>query len=190
MDRADVAKFFSHIFVLDPSNSGTSGHTNQGRKNELQENPINNLLSHFPVAVDIDKALTINININMKLSTFATAATLLYSSSKTTTAFVPSKMHPTRGGTFLSVASQSTTDIDTRTGKPTGTSFLPEETIERAKVGNPIEKAKIAKDATSAFVDIYEYAAKIRAGEMTWEDVEKADLDTVSRHKYRSLHRM
>ena len=36
------------------------------------------------------------------------------------------------------------------------------------------------KDGTAAFVDIYEYARKIREGEMTWEDVEKADLDTVS----------
>jgi hypothetical protein len=121
----------------------------------------------------------------MKLSIFATAATVLYSSS--TTAFVPSKMHSTKG-TLLNVASQST-DMDTRTGKPTGTSFLPEETIERAKIGNPIEKTKIAKDGTSAFVDVYEYAAKIRAGEMTWEEVEKADLDSVSRHKNRSIFR-
>jgi hypothetical protein len=46
--------------------------------------------------------------------------------------------------------------------------------------GNPIEKMKQAKDGTSAFVDVYEYAAKIRAGEMDWSDVEKADLDNVS----------
>jgi ferredoxin-nitrite reductase len=63
--------------------------------------------------------------------------------------------------------------------KPTGTSFLPQETIERASVGSPIEKIKLAKDGTSAFVDVYEYARKIRAGEMTWEEVEKGDLDTV-----------
>jgi len=71
--------------------------------------------------------------------------------------------------------------IDVRTGKTTGTSFLPPETIERAKSGNPIEKAKLEKDGTSAFVDVYEYAKKIREGKMTWEEVEKADLDTVSR---------
>lgn len=64
--------------------------------------------------------------------------------------------------------------------KPTGTSFLPEETIERAKKGSPIEKIKLEKDGTAAFVDVYEYARKIREGEMTWEEVEKADLDTVS----------
>jgi hypothetical protein len=70
--------------------------------------------------------------------------------------------------------------IDQRTGKPTGTSFLPHETIERAKKdGNPIEKLKLEKDGTSAFVDVYEYARKIRAGEMTWEEVDKADLDSV-----------
>ena len=71
-------------------------------------------------------------------------------------------------------------DIDARTGKATGTSFLPKETLERALAGNKIEKTKLAKDPTSAFVDVYEYARKIREGEMTWEEVEKADMDTVS----------
>ncbi len=65
------------------------------------------------------------------------------------------------------------------TGKPTGSSFLPPETLQRAKKGSPIEKLKLEKDGTSAFVDVYEYARKIRNGEMTWEEVEKADLDTV-----------
>lgn len=71
------------------------------------------------------------------------------------------------------------TAVDDRTGKRTGVSFLPEETIGRVKDGSPIEKIKMEKDGTSAFVDVYEYAQKIRNGEMTWEDVEKADLDTV-----------
>lgn len=70
--------------------------------------------------------------------------------------------------------------IDDRTGKPTGTSFLPDDAIERAMGGNPIEKFKLEKDGTSAWVDIYDYAAKIRAGELTWEDVEKGDMDNVS----------
>jgi len=68
--------------------------------------------------------------------------------------------------------------VDERTGKPFGTTFLPEETIARAKKGSPVEKAKLKKDGTSAFIDVYEYARKIREGEMTWEEVEKADLDT------------
>ena len=70
--------------------------------------------------------------------------------------------------------------VDSRTNKPTGTSFLPAETVDRASKGNPTEKAKLAKDGTSAFVDVYEYARKIREGEMTWEEVEKADLNTAS----------
>mmetsp|Transcript_6010 Transcript_6010/g.7655 ORF Transcript_6010/g.7655 Transcript_6010/m.7655 type:complete len:621 (-) Transcript_6010:23-1885(-) len=79
-------------------------------------------------------------------------------------------------------------EVDARTGKRTGNSFLSDETKERGAKGNPIEKMKQAKDATSAFVDVYEYAAKIRAGEMTWQDVEKADLD--NRLKYVGmLHR-
>ena len=68
--------------------------------------------------------------------------------------------------------------VDKRTGKRTGTSFLPPETIERAASGNPIEKVKLTKDGTSAFVDMYEYAAKLRSGEMTWEEVEAADMNT------------
>jgi len=72
--------------------------------------------------------------------------------------------------------------------KPTGTSFLPEETLERAKKGNPTEKAKLKKDPINSWVDVYEYARKIREGEMTWKEVEKADLDT--RVKYVGmLHR-
>jgi hypothetical protein len=64
--------------------------------------------------------------------------------------------------------------------KPTGTSFLPQETIERAQKGNPIEKIKLQKDGTAAFVDVYEYARQIREGKLSWEEVEKADLDSVS----------
>ena len=70
--------------------------------------------------------------------------------------------------------------VDARTGKPTGISYLPASTIQRAREnGSPIEKIKLEKDGTSAFVDVYEYARKIRSGEMTWEEVDKADLDTV-----------
>jgi hypothetical protein len=80
----------------------------------------------------------------------------------------------------------SDADVSMRTGKPTGTSFLPKATVELAKVGSPIEKIKLAKDGTAAFVDVYEYARKIREGEMTWEEVEKNDLDTVSCQANRS----
>jgi len=68
--------------------------------------------------------------------------------------------------------------VDERTGKPTGTSFLPSETIVRAAKGNPIEKAKLKKDGLSAITDVYEYAAKFRSGDMTWEEVEKADMNS------------
>lgn len=68
--------------------------------------------------------------------------------------------------------------VDKRTGKPTGSSFLSKETLERCAAGSPIEKAKLAKDGLSSIVDVYEYAAKFRSGEMTWEEVEKADMNT------------
>ena len=60
----------------------------------------------------------------------------------------------------------------------TGTSFLTEEAVERAGEGNPIEKAKLAKDATNAFNDVYEFAAAVRAGTLDWESVEKMDMNT------------
>jgi len=70
--------------------------------------------------------------------------------------------------------------IDKRTGKPLGWTFLPPETIERAKSGSQVEKIKLGKDGTSAFTDIYDFAAKIRSGTLSWEDIEKDDLDFVS----------
>ncbi len=112
------------------------------------------------------------------------AALLTGTALLTTNAFVNS---PASFGiqTKLNVATEF--EIDSRTGKRTGNSFLSEETKERGRNGNPIEKIKQAKDATAAFVDVYEYAAKIRAGEMDWKDVEKADLDNVSYTKYMNI---
>ncbi|KAL7564590.1 hypothetical protein ACA910_017934 [Epithemia clementina (nom. ined.)] len=74
----------------------------------------------------------------------------------------------------------SSSFIHNMAAKATGLSFLPLEAVERAqsKSSNPIEKVKLAKDPTHAFVDVYEYARKIRSGEMTWEEVDAADLDT------------
>ena len=93
-------------------------------------------------------------------------------------AFAPSNTFQ-RTFTFQSMSAAVEDEIDVRTGKPIGTAFLPPETVERCAVGSPIEKIKLAKDGTSALVDVYEYARKIREGEMTWEEVEKADLDSV-----------
>jgi ferredoxin-nitrite reductase len=60
----------------------------------------------------------------------------------------------------------------------TGTSYLPEETVERAEQGTKFEKIKLEKDPTSMFTDIYDYAAKIRSGELDWKAVEDADINT------------
>ena len=67
-------------------------------------------------------------------------------------AFAPASVG--QSSTQLSATDTITFDkVDKRTNKPTGTSFLPAEAVERASKGNPIEKAKLAKDGTSAFVD-------------------------------------
>merc|ERR1719482_1657724 len=60
----------------------------------------------------------------------------------------------------------------------TGTSYLPAETVERAEAGTKFEKIKLAKDTTAIFTDVYDYAAKIRAGTMDWKEVEDADINT------------
>ena len=124
----------------------------------------------------------------MNLPREALLVFLLATTSSVCDAFVPSSTKGRRPSFFAgssAVAAESTAEtaealLQVQASKPTGTSFLPEEAIERAKKGSPIEKIKLAKDGTSAFVDVYEYARKIREGEMTWEEVEKADLDTVS----------
>ena len=121
----------------------------------------------FLIVFDIDQ----NVN-NMKLFVLVAATTTLLQSASTV-AFVPSKLHTSR------ITFQALESTATSTEKPTGTSFLPLSTEEAAKKGSPIEKIKLAKDGTAAFTDVYEFARKIREGEMTWEDVEKADLDTV-----------
>ena len=113
----------------------------------------------------------------MKVSVLLAATTALLQASSTV-AFVPSKLHSSR-------ETLQRLDVSaTSTEKPTGTSFLPPSTVEAAKNGSPIEKIKMAKDGTSAWVDVYEYARKIREGEMTWEEVEAADLDTVRKTKF------
>lgn len=112
----------------------------------------------------------------------AAAVVLASTTPSSVTAFV-TKIAPLQQHVATQVKSTTETteysQLDERTKKPTGISFLSEEVIERAKKGSPIEKIKLAKDGTSAFVDVYEYARKIREGEMTWEEVEKADLESV-----------
>jgi hypothetical protein len=108
-----------------------------------------------------------------------TKVLLLSNIFSTNNAFVPSSVNIKVTTTQLNSETLTFEKVDSRTGKPTGTSFLPAEAVERASKGSPIEKAKLEKDGTSAFVDVYEYAKKIREGTMTWEEVEKADLNTV-----------
>jgi hypothetical protein len=60
-----------------------------------------------------------------------------------------------------------------RPAVPSGSSFLPESTLSRIidNAPNPTEKAKLARDPTNAWTDIYDFADKIRNGELTWEEV-------------------
>jgi ferredoxin-nitrite reductase len=60
----------------------------------------------------------------------------------------------------------------------TGTSYLPADTLERCEAGTKFEKIKLSKDTTQIFTDMYDYAAKIRSGELNWEDVDDADINT------------
>ena len=84
--------------------------------------------------------------------------------SKTTVDDVTRLMHPRKS---ISKPKQTT-----------GTSYLPAETVMRADAGSKFEKIKLKKDTTAIFTDLYDYAAKIRAGELDWKDVEDADINT------------
>lgn len=124
----------------------------------------------------------------MKFSVAVAAASVVFSSAF---AFTPiNVVKPSSSTRVFSTAEEEKTFVKgpVIVDKPTGTSFLPEETLARCEKGNPTEKVKLKKDPINAWVDVYEYARKIREGEMTWEDVDKADLDT--RVKYVGmLHR-
>merc|ERR1719201_562892 len=71
------------------------------------------------------------------------------------------------------------------TPRRTGVSFLPDTTVERAEAGNKIEQGKLAKDPTNAWSDLYDFAAKIRAGELDYSEIE--DFDVNSRLKWTGL---
>lgn len=114
----------------------------------------------------------------MKFSVAAISASALFASAS---AFVPANVKPSfLTKVFSAVDEETMVRGPIIVDKPTGASFLPEETIARCEKGNPTEKVKLAKDPINAWVDVYEYARKVREGEMTWKEVEKADLDTVS----------
>jgi ferredoxin-nitrite reductase len=119
----------------------------------------------------------------MKFSVAAIAASVVLSSAF---AFTPISVNSPSTTRVFSAVEDTETAAGTKfekgpiiVDKPTGTSFLPEDTVARCEKGNPTEKAKLKKDPINAWVDVYEYARKIREGEMTWDEVEKADLDTV-----------
>ncbi|CAM9939394.1 unnamed protein product [Pylaiella littoralis] len=54
---------------------------------------------------------------------------------------------------------------------------LPEETLERSKVGNKFEKIKCAKAGDMMFTEVHEFAEAIRSGKYTWEDLNIDDAD-------------
>jgi guanyl-specific ribonuclease Sa len=103
-------------------------------------------------------------------------ATFLTTTTTATTTTTPTAAVITSTTRRVSMTAEASTGATT---KPTGTSFLPEEAVERAKKGNPIEKLKLQKDGTAAFMDVYEYARQIREGTLSWEEVEKNDLESV-----------
>ncbi|CAM9283039.1 unnamed protein product [Scytosiphon promiscuus] len=57
------------------------------------------------------------------------------------------------------------------------TDLLPEETLERSKVGSKFEKIKCEKPGDVMFTEVHELAAAIRSGEHTWEELSLDDAD-------------
>jgi len=72
---------------------------------------------------------------------------------------------------------KTTSENDATTTRTTGTSYLPVATVERAKEGNKFEKDKLAKDGTSAFTDVYEYAKAIREGKTEYDQIDGGDIN-------------
>ena len=87
----------------------------------------------------------------------------------------PYKVMNIRGG-FTSTSRCRSTPTSTISGRAStllretksGSSYLTPEALERAKVGNNIEKIKQKKDPTELFTDIVDYAKAIREGETNW----------------------
>lgn len=61
--------------------------------------------------------------------------------------------------------------------KRTGSSYLPAEALERAKVGNNVEKIKQKVDPVTMWDDVHDYAAAIRAGTTSWEEIGTDKID-------------
>ncbi|CAM9326230.1 unnamed protein product [Phaeothamnion confervicola] len=59
----------------------------------------------------------------------------------------------------------------------TGADFLPPEALEKAKAGNKFEKTKLAKCGSATFHEVYKWAAAVRSGNFTWEDLDIDDAD-------------
>lgn len=107
----------------------------------------------------------------------AMAYSAIYGSLLKSTPNAPSKLLSIRGGFVPNAFAQSPSTRSTLSAHKTGTEYLPEATLERAKAGNMFEKVKIKKDGTAAWTDVQEYAAAIRAGETKWEDIASDDMD-------------
>ena len=60
-----------------------------------------------------------------------------------------------------------------------------DSTLERAEAGNKIEQGKLKKDPTNAWTDLYDFAAKIRAGTLDYSEIE--DFDMNSRLKWTGI---
>ncbi|GMH53496.1 hypothetical protein TL16_g01466, partial [Triparma laevis f. inornata] len=56
-------------------------------------------------------------------------------------------------------------------------SFLTDDAMERAEAGSKEEKIKLSKDVTQTWTDIHAYAAAIREGKTSWEDISQDDMD-------------
>ncbi|GMH47434.1 hypothetical protein TrVE_jg4857 [Triparma verrucosa] len=62
-------------------------------------------------------------------------------------------------------------------GSDMANSYLSDETITRCESGSKEEKVKLSKDVTSAWSDIDTFAAAIRSGKTSWEEISPDDMD-------------
>ena len=92
-----------------------------------------------------------------------------YGSLLTRPAAAPKKLLDLRGGFITPSTRVTQTKMHMSTEqKKTASEWLTAEALERAKIGNNIEKMKQKKDPTQLWTDVHEFAAAIRAGETNW----------------------
>ncbi|KAG5182607.1 ferredoxin nitrite reductase [Tribonema minus] len=105
----------------------------------------------------------------------ATAVLALYASH--VAAFLAPQMSAVQKAPVTAPAQTPSGTKLTSTPVTTSNDFLSADALERARSGNKWEKVKLNRAGDLAFQDVQEWAAAVRSGELTWEQLDVDDAD-------------